>query len=68
MAGSRTSEDAPAGNELEVAEDLVEAALPVLLFLGRGLDRGDAAGNTRPHLFRGVLHWLPTLILQGIPV
>ena len=68
MAGSRTSEDAPAGNELEVAQDLVEAALPVLLLLGGGLNRGNTAGNTRPHLFRGVLHRLPALILQRVPV
>ena len=68
MAGSRTSEDASAGHELEVTESLVEAALPVLLLLGRGLDRGDTTGNTRPHLFRRVLHRLPALILQRVPV
>ena len=68
MASTRTSEDAPPGNELEVAQGLVEAALPVLLLLWRDLDRGDSAGNTRPHLLWGVLHWLPALILQRVPV
>ena len=68
MAGSRSSEDAPARDELEVAQDLVEAALPVLLLLGGGLNRGNTAGNTRPHLFWGVLDWLPALVLQRVPV
>ena len=68
VAGSRSGEDAPARDELEVAQDLVEAALPVLLLLGGGLNRGNTAGNTRPHLFWGVLDWLPALILQRVPV